>query len=90
MDWAARNQDCPGYITINRPPNFGGAVNYGSAVPAGSLPRHAHHDKGYLPNLQASSDKRLQRRQLDYIQSLNKQFAGAAGAPDDWMNHPVV
>ena len=25
------NQDLPGYITINPPPNFGGAVNYGSA-----------------------------------------------------------
>ncbi|WP_029629619.1 DUF1501 domain-containing protein, partial [Zavarzinella formosa] len=25
------NQDLPGYVTINPPPNFGGAVNYGSA-----------------------------------------------------------
>ena len=30
------NQDLPGYITINPPPNFGGAVNYGSAF----LPAH--------------------------------------------------
>ena len=30
------NQDLPGYVTINPPPNFGGAVNYGSAF----LPAH--------------------------------------------------
>ncbi|HVJ44771.1 MAG TPA: DUF1501 domain-containing protein, partial [Luteolibacter sp.] len=30
------NQDLPGYITINPSPNFGGAVNYGSAF----LPAH--------------------------------------------------
>ena len=31
------NQDLPGYVTINPPPNFGGAVNYGSAfLPATS------------------------------------------------------
>ena len=45
------NQDLPGYITINPPPNFGGAVNYGSAF----LPAHFQgtriNDTGYLPNL---------------------------------------
>ena len=30
------NEDLPGYVTINPPPNFGGAVNYGSAF----LPAH--------------------------------------------------
>ena len=48
------NQDLPGYITINPPPNFGGAVNYGSAF----LPAHFQgtriNDTGYLPNLQAA------------------------------------
>ncbi len=77
------NQDLPGYITINPPPNFGGAVNYGSAF----LPAHYQGtritDKGFLPNLKAASDTRLQRKQLDYIQTLNKQFAQAAGAPDE-------
>ena len=46
------NQDLPGYVTINPPPNFGGAVNYGSAF----LPAHFQgtriSDTGYLPNLQ--------------------------------------
>ncbi len=77
------NQDLPGYVTINPPPNFGGAVNYGSAF----LPAHFQGtritDKGYLPNLQAASDPRLQRRQLDFIQSLNRQYAQAPGVPDE-------
>ncbi len=41
------NQDLPGYITINPPPNFGGAINYGSAF----LPAHFQgtriNDTGY-------------------------------------------
>ena len=48
------NQDLPGYVTINPPPNFGGAVNYGSAF----LPAHFQgtriNDSGYLPNLKAA------------------------------------
>ncbi|NBY00370.1 MAG: DUF1501 domain-containing protein, partial [Planctomycetes bacterium] len=32
----SENQDLPGYITINPPPNFGGSVNFGSAF----LPAH--------------------------------------------------
>ena len=42
------NQDLPGYVTINPPPNFGGAVNYGSAF----LPAHFQgtriDDRGHL------------------------------------------
>ena len=83
MDFGSENQDLPGYVTINPPPNFGGAINYGSAF----LPAHYQgtriNDKGYLPNLQASSDPRLQRKQLDFIQSLNKDFGSVAGAPDE-------
>jgi hypothetical protein len=45
------NQDLPGYITINPPPNFGGAINYGSAF----LPAHFQgtriDDTGHVPNL---------------------------------------
>ena len=77
------NQDLPGYVTINPPPNFGGAINYGSAF----LPAHYQgtriSDKGYLPNLQAATDPRLQRKQLDFIQSLNKDYGGVSGAPDE-------
>ena len=76
------NQDLPGYITINPPPNFGGAANYGSAF----LPAHFQgtriNDSGYLPNLNAKLPPSLQRRQLDLIQSLNRDYAASPGAPD--------
>ncbi len=45
------NQDLPGYITINPSPNFGGAINYGTAF----LPAHFQGtritDTGEMPNL---------------------------------------
>ena len=76
------NQDLPGYVTINPPPNFGGAVNYGNAF----LPAHFQgtriSDEGYLPNLRAAELPASQRRQLDLIQSLNRDFAAVPGAPD--------
>jgi hypothetical protein len=76
------NQDLPGYVTINPPPNFGGAVNYGSAF----LPAHYQgtriNDQGYLPNLKAHTSSQLQRKQLDLIQAMNRDLAAAPGAPD--------
>jgi len=76
------NQDLPGYVTINPPANFGGAVNYGSAF----LPAHFQGtrigDTGYVPNLLASSPPSRQRRQLDLIQAQNRDFAATPGAPD--------
>lgn len=76
------NQDLPGYITINPSPNFGGAVNYGSAF----LPAHFQgsriSDTGYVPNLKPSTAAALQRKQLDLIQSMNRDFAATPGAPD--------
>jgi hypothetical protein len=77
----SENQDLPGYITINPPPNFGGAVNFGSAF----LPAHFQgtriDDRGNLPNLKAASGSSLQRKQLDLIQAMNRDLAGP-GAPD--------
>lgn len=76
------NQDLPGYITINPPSNFGGAINYGSAF----LPAHFQgtriNDAGNMPNLRAQTGPSLQRRQLDYIQGLNRDFAASPGVPD--------
>lgn len=76
------NQDLPGYITINPPPNFGGAVNYGTAF----LPAHFQgtrlNDSGYLPNLKAETALSLQRKQLDLLQAMNRDLAGTPGAPD--------
>jgi hypothetical protein len=78
----ADNQDLPGYVTINPSPNFGGAVNYGSAF----LPAHFQGtritDEGYLPNVKAASASALQRKQIDLIQSMNRDLAGSSGAPD--------
>jgi len=76
------NQDLPGYITINPPPNFGGVMNYGTAF----LPAHFQGtkigDTGYLPNLRAQTALGLQRKQLDLIQAMNRDLASTPGAPD--------
>jgi uncharacterized protein (DUF1501 family) len=76
------NQDLPGYITINPPPSFGGAVNYGSAF----LPAHFQgtriNDQGYLPNLRPTTATALQRKQLDLIQAMNRDLAKSPAAPD--------
>lgn len=79
----SENQDLPGYVTINPPPNFGGAVNYGSAF----LPAHYQGtritDQGYLPNLKPRVPESRQRKQLDLIQAMNRDFAATPGAPDE-------
>ena len=76
------NQDLPGYITINPPPNFGGAVNHGSAF----LPAHFQgtrlSDTGVLANLKARTARPLQRRQIDLIQAMDRDLAVSPGAPD--------
>jgi hypothetical protein len=76
------NQDLPGYITINPSPSFGGAVNYGSAF----LPAHFQgtriSDIGYLPNIQAAAPESLERKQLDLIQAMNRDYESKPGAPD--------
>ena len=76
------NQDLPGYVTINPSPNFGGAINYGSAF----LPAHFQgtriSDQGQMPNLRPGISPALQRRQLDLIQAMNRDAAARPGAPD--------
>lgn len=77
------NQDLPGYITINPPANFGGAVNYGSAF----LPAHYQgtriSDIGHVPNLRPEIARPVQRRQIDLIQAMNRELAAAPGAPSE-------
>lgn len=76
------NEDLPGYITINPPADSGGSANYGTAF----MPAHYQGtrltDQGYLPNLKAAREAKTQRKQLDYIQSLNREFATHDGTPD--------
>lgn len=76
------NQDLPGYVTINPPPNFGGAVNYGSAFLPAQYQGTRISDEGYLANLKAAEERRLQRRQLDFVQRMNRDLAAAGSAPD--------
>jgi hypothetical protein len=75
------NQDLPGYITINPPPDVGGATNYGSAF----LPAHFQgtriSDTGFVPNLKADTPPALQRKQLDLIQAMNRDLGSKPGAP---------
>ncbi|MFO0967822.1 MAG: DUF1501 domain-containing protein [Gemmataceae bacterium] len=77
------NQDLPGYVTVNPSPNFGGAINYGSAF----LPAHFQgtrvSDRGEMDNLRRASLPRAQRRQLDLIQAMNRDLAARSGAPDE-------
>jgi len=78
----SENEDLPGYVTVNPPPNFGGAVNYGSAF----LPAHFQGtritDLGFLPNIQAAAPLSLQRKQIELIQAMNRDLAASPGAPD--------
>ena len=57
-------------------------MNYGNAF----LPAHFQgtriNDTGYLPNLKARTARSLQRKQLDLLQALNRDFAATPGAPD--------
>jgi hypothetical protein len=76
------NQDLPGYITINPPPDVGGATNYGNAF----LPAHFQgtriSDAGYVPNLKGQTPLSLQRKQLDLLQAMNRDLAVTPGAPE--------
>jgi hypothetical protein len=78
----SENQDLPGYVTINPPPNFGGAINYGSAF----LPAHFQgtriNDSGQMANLKGATPRSLQRRQIDLVQAMNRDLAASPGAPD--------
>ena len=69
------NQDLPGFITIN-PVGQGGSQNYGSAFLPASYEGTPYQTRtGKLPNI-ANPDLKTdeQRKQLDLIQSLNKEF----------------
>ncbi len=76
------NQDLPGYVTVNPSPNFGGAVNYGSAF----LPAHYQgtkiDDSGFLQNLRAQQLTSLQRKLIDLVQAMNRDLAAKPGAPE--------
>ena len=76
------NQDLPGYITINPPPQFGGATNYGSAFLPAYYQGTRVSDTGYVADLKAQGSLGLQRKQIDLLQSMNRSFASTPGATD--------
>ena len=76
------NQDLPGYVTIDPSPNFGGAVNYGSAFLPAQYQGTRITDTGFVPNLKAATASNLERKQLDLIQAMNRDYAAAPGAAD--------
>ncbi len=77
------NQDLPGYVTINPSPNFGGAINFGSAFLPAYYQGTRINDTGGMPNLVPQTARALQRRQLDLIQSMNRDLAASAAAPEE-------
>src|SRR5207244_3437426 len=78
----SENEELPGYVTINPPPNTGGAVNYGNAF----LPAHFQgtkiSDTGFVPNLKAQAPPGLQRKQLDLMRAMDRDLSERSGAPD--------
>ena len=84
------NQEMPGFITVNPSNAFGGAQNYGSAfLPApyqgtrigGSGTSMQKVTLSHIANKRWSPD--VQRRQLDLVQTLNKQRLAADGVNGD-------
>jgi hypothetical protein len=75
------NQDLPGFITIN-PRGLGGSRNYGSAfLPASFQGTPYQTSAGKLPNIENPDLSRdAQRKQLDFIQSMNQDYLHKATA----------
>jgi hypothetical protein len=69
------NQDLPGFITIN-PNGLGGSQNYGSAFLPASFQGTPYQTRtGKLPNIaNPNLSGASQRKQIDLIQSLNKDY----------------
>jgi hypothetical protein len=68
------NQELPGFVTIDPVSDLGGAQNYGSAfLPAVYQGTRLGSGAGGIPNLaNRHLDARDQRRQVDFIQQLNR------------------
>ncbi len=68
------SSDLPGYVTIEPISDLGGAGNYGSAfLPATFQGTRLGFSGRGLPNLDPRADDARQRRQIDFIQSLNRR-----------------
>ena len=79
------NQDLPGFVTMNPPP-VGGSALYGSAfLPASYQGTRLNITEGQEPvqNIRnATMSMEAQRRQLDYVQELNRNLLDRADQDD--------
>ena len=76
------NQNIPGFITINPPSGLGGAQNYGSAFLPASYQGTRLDGNGAMSDITAVVPPKLQRRQLDLLQSMNHDAEARSGSPD--------
>jgi hypothetical protein len=76
-----QNEDLPGYITINPPTGLGGAQNFGSAfLPASYQGTRIDATDRAVPDIKNKLlSQQQQRKQLDLIQAMNRDFAGRSG-----------
>ena len=68
------SRDLPGFVTIDPIADLGGAMNYGSAfLPATFQGTRLGGTQRGLPNLASAASDSAQRRQIDFIQKLNRR-----------------
>jgi hypothetical protein len=72
------NQNLPGFITINPVSGLGGAQNYGSAFLPATF-EGTKVDENGIPDIRTRVTSTQQRKQLDLVQSLNREYAGRTG-----------
>jgi len=78
----SENQDLPGYITISPPSDLGGAQNYSSAFLPAAFQGTRIGDQGTpvsratVGNLTNPFGAAQQRRQMDLLQGMNRDFLG--------------
>ncbi len=83
------NENLPGFVTINPPPNNGGPANYGSSfLPAiyqgtkignGGFGRRGGNDLGVSNLKNPRQTTTAQRAQLDFLQSMNQEALSRSG-----------
>ncbi len=78
------NDNLPGFISISPPSGHGGPRNYGSAFlpathQATTIGRSGRLGDGRIQNLSTGDSLEAQRRQLDFLQQLNRDHLAQAG-----------
>jgi hypothetical protein len=74
------NQNLPGFITINPPAAVGGAQNYGAGfLPAAFEGTPITGGARALPNITAAAPPSLQRKQIDLVQTMNREMLRRSG-----------